>query len=101
MDNEETTLILNDEGIHQWFELSYASYLVLPRSVMQSAPPEWQRRFVACLNELEEMFGRVPERGIYSITLKGQDGFFIEDPLKDYERGRRVIPRKVGEDGEG
>jgi len=38
--------------IHTYFSLSYANFLVLPRSVLQSMPDEWQRRFVGCLDEL-------------------------------------------------
>ena len=67
---------MNDSApIHGWFNLTYASYLVLPRSVLQSAPIEWQRRFVDCLNELEELFGEVPEKGTYHVNLHDdQDG---------------------------
>jgi hypothetical protein len=40
------------EAIHDWFGLTYANYLVLPRAVLQSMPDEWQERFVACLRQL-------------------------------------------------
>jgi hypothetical protein len=86
-------VMLDNEPIHGWFELSYAAYLVLPRSVLQSAPVEWQRKFVECLNELEEMFGdKVPMEGVYEVHLRSDRGVFIEDVYRDYERGRRVIP---------
>lgn len=79
------------EAIHNWFELSYASYLVLPRSILQSAPDEWQTKFVALLEVLHGLFGDVPAEGTYHITLKNDAGKFISDPLRDYERGRRHI----------
>jgi hypothetical protein len=83
------------EPIHEWFELSYASYLVLPRSILQSAPISWQKRFVKCLNELEELFGNVPLKGTYKVYLKDKStGRFLSDPLMNYERGRRQIPYK-------
>lgn len=44
----------HDDAVHAWFELSYASYLVWPRSVMQQMPAEWQQRFVALAKELED-----------------------------------------------
>lgn len=50
MSNTEYT----NEPIHEWFELSYAQYLTIPRSVLQSMPQEWQDRFVKCLEELKE-----------------------------------------------
>lgn len=91
MTNEHYT---DSEPIHAWFELTYASYLVLPRSVLQSAPVEWQQRFVKCLEELEDMFGNVPLEGTYHVQLKDCHGRFISDPLRDYQRGRRTIPMK-------
>jgi len=41
------------KDIHTWFSLSYASYLVIPRSVLQSMSEEWQYKFVELLDELE------------------------------------------------
>lgn len=45
--------------IHTWFNLTYANYLVVPRSVLQSMPEDWQHRFVACLREMEDAFGHL------------------------------------------
>lgn len=47
------------EAIHLWFNLTYANYLVAPRSVLQSMPDEWQKRFVLCLNEMQKAFGHL------------------------------------------
>lgn len=60
----------NDEperGIHEWFELSYANYLVLPRTLLQSMPAEWQLRMVACLDELDAAFRHVPQAQVYDV----------------------------------
>lgn len=48
-----------DGAIHEWFSLTYANYLILPRSVLQSMPLEWQDRFVSCLRELDRAFGHL------------------------------------------
>ena len=40
--------------IHNYFELSYANFLVLPRTVMMDMPTEWQKKFVALLDELDD-----------------------------------------------
>lgn len=61
----------NDEperGIHEWFELSYANYLVLPRTLLQSMPAEWQLRMVSCLEELHTAFRHVPQAEAYEVT---------------------------------
>lgn len=80
--------------IHNYFELSYAQYLTIPRSALQSMPVEWQRRFVQCLEELDDTIDWRPQNGRYWITLKNDKGQFVADPLMNYERGRRIIPHK-------
>lgn len=90
---------MNDE-IHRWFELSYAQYLTIPRSVLQSMPPEWQARFVKCLEELDESVDWRPEDGRYWVQLKNSKGKYLHDPLMDYDKGRRLIPLKAPHPGE-
>lgn len=53
---------MNDnEKIHGYFGLSYANFLVLPRSLLQSMPEEWQERFVMLLNEYDQQWARLPD----------------------------------------
>lgn len=56
-----------DDDIHTWFGLSYANYLVLSRTLMQSMPGEWQRRMVACLREIGEAFAHIPQTQAYEV----------------------------------
>lgn len=81
--------------IHQFFELSYASYLVLPRSILQSMPKDWQARFVMALAEIERRFDAFPGEGCYDVLLKDDSGKVMDDPLANYDRGRRIIPSKT------
>lgn len=107
-------ILPSEEPIHAWFELSYAQYLTIPRSALQSMPIEWQHRFVECLMELDEIDWR-PQHGtryrcqLYFVDdLASADDFgteeqyvkaywrrAIEDPLGDYARGRRRLPRRA------
>lgn len=94
------------EPVHTWFELSYARYLSIPRSVLQSMPIKWQRRFVMCLNELDGLIDWRPKANqqykvnlherteVYDPILKRNVetwGHRVYDSLEDYERGRRRI----------
>jgi hypothetical protein len=45
--------------VHTYFGLSYASHEVLPRVLLQSMPIEWQRRWVACMEEYRAAFREV------------------------------------------
>lgn len=84
------------DAIHHWFELSYAQYLTIPRSALQSMPNEWQSEFVALLEELDETIDWRPKEGRYWVQLKDKRGRYVADPLMDYERGRRRLERKKG-----
>jgi len=97
-------------SIHRWFELSYASYLTVPRSVLQSMPDAWQRRLTRCLEEMDRAIDWRPPPGLrYRVQLfkvdeaaEGGDPYWIEemsDPLDCYNRGRRRIPYKCPECG--
>lgn len=79
------------EPIHEWFGLTYASYLVLRRSMLQSAPVPLQRRLVEVLNELYDLFGSEALEGDFTVQMRNDAGRFVEDPYADYERGRRRI----------
>ena len=79
-------------SVNEWFELTYASYAVLPRSILQSMPEEWQDRFVQCMKELSKSFDWTPKEGqIYRVSLheidetaEQQFGDEIPDPLLRY-----------------
>lgn len=81
------------EKIHDWFELSYAQYLTIPRSVLQSMPDDWQERFVELLEELDEAIDWRPKEGTYQVTLR-EVKEVLSKRVMDYERGRRRIPHK-------
>jgi hypothetical protein len=80
------------QAIHRFFGLSYANYLVLPRTILQSMPDEWQARFVAMLQEVDDYLGDYPNS--YEVRLRDDSGRYVRDDLADYERGRRIIPEK-------
>jgi hypothetical protein len=74
------------ERVNTWFELTYAQYLTIPRSVLEAMPDEWQERFVACLNELDATFDWRPTEGRYWVQLKDGQGRYTSDPLMEYRR---------------
>lgn len=83
---------LDHEAIHLWFGLSYASYLTIPRSILQSMPDEWQKKFVELLDELDE---KVTEEKLelpkYTVSARDARGYFIFDDHRRYDRGRRRL----------
>ena len=84
-----------EDAIHEYFGLTYAAYLCMPRSVLQAMPADWQRRFVALLEEANAGGVKTPDN--YHITLRGEDGRFKSDPLCNYRRpDRDVVARCLG-----
>ncbi len=68
--------------VHDWFGLTYANYLVLPRILMQEMPDEWQEKMVALLNEAQETFCHDDN---YTVQLRNKKGRFVTDPLANYK----------------
>lgn len=85
------------DRLHTWWELSYAAYLVVPRTIMQSMPDEWQARMCALLDEGHEILQKHgmdwPPKG-HSVTVQLRNdstGQFVPDEIADYQRGRRRL----------
>lgn len=80
------------DDIHTWFNLTYANYLVLPRSVLQSMPDEWQSSFVGLLEELSAAYGGLDWPDYTVNARQPHGGRFMKDPIPHYNRGRTRIP---------
>ena len=65
--------LVEHDAIHKHFGLSYANYLVLPRTLLQSMPDEWQAELVALLKLMEEAFAHVPQADVYDVTAGKED----------------------------
>lgn len=76
--------------VHAFFGLSYASYLVVNRSLLQSMPLNWQHRFVDVMDELWDQFPDI-EEPIYTVHARSRDGRFIRDAIPHYDRGRTFV----------
>jgi len=95
------SVLEDDEPIHEYFGLTYAQFLVVSRTALQSMPVAWQRRFVQCLRELDDSIDNLePEwPWCYHVTVRhhgtGKFGSLAKaDRLGAYERGRARVPVK-------
>lgn len=78
--------------IHTYFNLTYANYLVIPRTLLQSMDEGWQERFVRLLNELNEAFDYIERADAYRVTpYDPTTGKFAKEPVPHYNRGRTHI----------
>jgi hypothetical protein len=55
------------DAIHGWFGLTYANYLVLPRTLLQSMPDPWQEKFVGLLGQLDRAFDHIETADAYQV----------------------------------
>lgn len=76
---------MSEGPVHEAFGLTYASYLVLPRSLLQEMPAHWQARFVALTAEFWETWDESADRE-YAVQVRGESGRFEPDPLAEYRR---------------
>lgn len=85
------------EPVHEWFGLSYANYLVVPRTFLQSMPAGWQLRIVACLRELRDAYEHVDYPDVYDVHAAAEhivdemsaDELALAGITVDYYRGEQ------------
>jgi hypothetical protein len=77
-----------NEPVHLFFGLSYSTYLVWQRSILQAMPLEWQRRFVVLLNELSNAAAGLEDLpSNYQVNAR-ENGRFVHDPYAQYRHVR-------------
>lgn len=52
----EEEVIIIEEPVHMMFGLSYASWLILPRVVLEAMPTNWQKKLVDLVRELDDAY---------------------------------------------
>ena len=85
---------MSDGPVHVFFGLTYSNYLVVPRSVLQSMPEEWQAQFVGLLEDMQDTVQQhdVPVADHYQVKaahfVAGEEQVLEVDPTPPYNRGR-------------
>jgi hypothetical protein len=82
-----------NEPVHHWFGLSYSSYLVIQRSLLEAMPIEWQAKLIALLEEARETFDTDKIPSEFMVRAK-TGGRFVRDPFREYRRPEE-IPRRA------
>jgi hypothetical protein len=70
--------------VHSWFGLSYSSYLVLPRALLEGMPETFQERLVALLEDMRELYGMDDQPDYWVRAKRGNR--FVPDPYSNYRR---------------
>lgn len=87
MADGERMPVMRSDIVHDYFGLTYASYQVLPRVLMQEMPEDWQRRFVELMREADDLFEWPKSGSGYVVQLRDErTGRFVHDPLSRYRR---------------
>lgn len=66
--------------VHEWFGLTYSSWLTLPRVLLSAMPDEWQFRFTQCLDELDDTFDSMGCDGLEIEVRFKRDGKYVKTP---------------------
>lgn len=84
------------EDLWEWFGLSRACWLTLPRVLMHSMPDEWQARMAALLVEFDREFPSQPEMCTrVSITDRGGRRMGYPSWLVDYRHPDRSAVNRM------
>lgn len=67
---------MKNERLQKWFGLSYASWLTIPRVLMENMPDEWQEKMAELLEECDAYYPNCGEDGIsFSVQCKLNNKF--------------------------
>lgn len=66
------------QQLRQWWGLSYATWLVMPRVLLEAMPEEWQARLAVLLKEYGAAFPQQPDLGTTVRTT--QNGKLVRCP---------------------
>jgi hypothetical protein len=83
-------LIGESDSLECWWGLSYASFVTIPRPVMQSMPVEWQDRIADLLRELDSRQDWRPKEGYYLVQMDVTA--YDTDSETDGAREQQLIP---------
>jgi hypothetical protein len=80
-----------------WFGLTYASWLTMPRVLMEAMPEDWQERMAVLLNEYDDAYPNKPDIGTRVQIVA--DGKLIKCPpwLLNYRHPDRSEISKMRE----
>lgn len=90
---------MNNDSLQTWFGLSYASWLTIPRVLMQEMPDEWQEKMAELLFQYDEAMANIHsdyEGLTIHVSLK-KDGRFCRIPseLTNYRRPSQKFNGRV------
>ncbi len=83
------------ERLSRLFGLSYASFLVLPRSLMQEMPDGWQDRCVDLVKEFDSEYPNQPDGEIFISWKEGGKFAKLPESLGNYRRPDRKAIEKM------
>ena len=94
---------LADPPIHEAFELSYASFLVIPRLLLEAMPWGWQTEMVDLMEEFNKKYKNwIPDGKEIMVRMIGEDGRYVKLPenICNYRRGdAKEFEKPSGESG--
>lgn len=68
------------DNLHLWWGLSYASFLTLPRVLMQEMPDEWQQQMATLLQQYDEAWDTTHINCGTTVRLTDPQGKLVKCP---------------------
>jgi len=98
--------MVHSQKMEEFWELSYAQYLTIPRSVIQEMDKEWQDKFAELLDKLDDtMDWRPTGNQRYWVALDEENSFEdlnigLHDPLAEYKHGNQYAKSLIEKEGD-
>jgi hypothetical protein len=85
-----------DGPVHEYAGLSYSTHFVVPRTLAQSMPIDWQLQFVECMEQLDTAFAHLPRPEAYKV-IAGREALVGELDDDELRAAGVNIDRYAGE----
>lgn len=90
----EDSMGFTERGIHDWFGLTYGNYLVVPRTLLEQMPMDWQNEMVSLLDKADAFFSDVPDYEYKVTAIDPKTKRYTKDPLAEYRHPMSLTPRE-------
>lgn len=82
--------------VNEWFGLTYARWLTVPRVVMEAMPETWQRKITLLLQEMNDRFDWLPDDVRLTVVAKRGSRFIpLPEDLCNYRRPNRQFLESI------
>lgn len=82
---------ITENKLWNWFGLSHATYLTIPRVLLHEMPIKWQNKLATLLEEYDNLFPSLPPFSTRVMMIKNKKPTLTPEWIKSYRHPYKQI----------